>query len=1320
MSSYNHFCNRDYRNEGWTFNGSGVSHCFDAWNNDDDTKYCSSPPYKGRACVQFPVDVSAANIPDGAVIGSITIFIRVKKTSGKSVTVNILSTDNTAKYTSRTIYPTSTITNFEVGTYVTDPQGRSWTKDTLNKLMAQVFSYLGVSDGIRVYKLWAQVNYSVRPTVTVQNPTGTVNSPSPAVSWTYAQADGNPQKSAEYKIFTSTQQETSTFNPDTTASVYNGSVTGDITSFNLPTALTPDAYYIYVRVTSSFDSKSIWVGRAFTVQGAAPGVPGGGFGGIGTGGGGGFESVIADAVTSNAYLTLRDGSNLLSVQQADFETTTDSLGYTTTNCAIVQDTTTFFNLGAGSMRMTASSSGTMSAQSSFIEVAPSTPVTVRAQFKSGLTSRTVNANILFYDEAYSAVTGTITGTGTDLTTTWTEISATGTTPATAVYAVVQLQVITAASGGVHFVDGIGLMYGTNSVWSHGGHMSRNLLTSAASDGDDPVTVEAWAAASLASTYTRVSSTGTGAEGSKQFKMTYVGLSPSIAFVATGSAFTDTSTGTGYTLNKPAGLADADLLVAYVSSDTGGTAIPPTGWVVVDDVQNTGTVPSGLTVLMRDGLAADPSTWTSNFNTSATRKRAIVVAYRGAAPTATQLATENVSKSTSGGLTPATASVTNTDPNAWRLSAFSVRDNVTGGTMIANILPPSVVPPISYVGKSGNWWYGGSLGTYTINRPSNVVSGDLMIAHVASSGGATHATPTGWTLVRRTVKSTGDGTDHSGSIVMTTFKRTAGSSEPASWSSTFTGLGTPIMSQAVAYRNCELASNQFIAETGSSNSGSYALQSGSVTNTDSKAWRVTAFAFTCPTGDQMTSDEVTERSDDTTDVGNHPDVVIGTYDSNGPISTGTYSRQGITDTSNPWTMASWIGILKPLATPPSPGGNETERADATAGASNPWLTLGAYDSNGAAPTGSQSVTAQFTPGSGTAVDSTCAWIGFVTPAAPIVAGEVGATLADYVDISSIDSAATDRAGGKITYQAAFLGSTGGTPFLKLFFYTGNELISTKVAQGQSFGTSTWAKSIATFDIPTGTTRIKCGVTASDRAVNDIVYFDRVSVALGSGTVWRRGTGRPTHPIYNVPLLEYAEDRGDGYGPWAVLPGSERALLQYDQLDGLVTFIDQTLVPLASRKYRARTISYGLAGDIFVSAYGPESDEISLAAQEWWLKDPLDPTRSMQLKIKAEPLDVSTSNTSAVFQPLGEQRPVVLTEGYKGDTVGITAIVDRIEYARLRTLLNSGRTLYLQSNMDNAWWVRPVGDMPAQTQLTSKRGTDPLRFVKLMFTEVASDL
>ena len=177
-----------------------------------------------------------------------------------------------------------------------------------------------------------------------------------------------------------------------------------------------------------------------------------------------------------------------------------------------------------------------------------------------------------------------------------------------------------------------------------------------------------------------------------------------------------------------------------------------------------------------------------------------------------------------------------------------------------------------------------------------------------------------------------------------------------------------------------------------------------------------------------------------------------------------------------------------------------------------------------------------------------------------------------------------------------------------------------------------------------------------------------------------------------------------------------LALYDQLTGLVTYVDQTLRPLASRKYRAKTISYGLEGDVFASNYGAESDEISLTADEWWLKDPTDPDSALQIKVKSEAFGVTTASTAAVFQPLGADRPVVLTEGYKGDTFTITVICDRLEYAAIREMLNRRKTLFLQSNLDNAWWVRPIGDIGSDTQETYRRHTDPLRFVKLTFTEV----
>lgn len=1388
MSTYQHDCNSDYRNEGWGFAGSGVSNCYQAWStHGDDSKYCYNPANKGRACVKFPVDISSGSIPDGAVIESVTIFIRAAKTdsTARSLTVNLMCSSDTSRFTSRTIQLTQTPTTYELGTYNKDALGRAWTKDRVNRIMLQAFSYCGVLNKVRVYEAYCVINFRGKPVVKVTQPTGSVDSASPLVSWTYTQQDGDPQSFAEYKIYTAVQQESATFNPDATPPAYppsvtytikagdtlwdiagsylgdptrwpiiyaaspnlrsgdpnliypgevvtipggggtpastgpadvnsgNGLINGDITSFTLPFGLAQNDYYIFVRATSSHGARSDWTSRAFTVTGASPGVPGGTLGGVGTGGGGGFESVIADPLTSNTFITVRDGSNLMGVQQSDFETTTDALGYTGTNATLTMDTTSSYSGGA-SMKMVAASGATMSAESAFIEIGNQGTLTSRAQFKAVATSRTAHLRILFFDGDFTSVAGTLTGTGTDVTSTWTEVTVAGAIPTGAIYAQVQAEIASAANAEVHNVDHLGLMYGTNSQWSNGGHASRNMLTSSQSNADDPTATEPWTAAA-ATTFSRASTTGTGSDGAKAFKMLYAGLSPTISVVATSTAYTDTSTGTGYTLNKPASVADGDLLVAYVATDTGGAAIPPAGWTLVDTVQNAGSVASSLSVLMRDALAADASTWVGNMTSSRTRCRTVVVAYRGAASTGLQFAQENVAASVSGGLNPVTATASNGDPGAWRLSAFAVRDGVASGAMIANIAPPSVPSPVAYVGKATPWSSTGTINTaYTINRPTGVVSGDLMLATLALSGNATVTAPTGWTTVRTIHQTTSPGDEHSGSTTFWIGKRTAGSSEPASWSGTHTGSAKPKISQVVAYRNCADASTQFIDEGQSTNPG-YSLSTATVTNTDSKAWRVSAFASCTSVQSSMTSNEVSERSDDSTSLSGFPDMNIGIYDSNGPVSTGSHQRLASFNEST-FSGGSWIAIIKPLASAPSPGGNETERQDATAGSSTTYLTLAAYDSNGVSPTGSQSVTGQFTPGSGTSVDSTAAWIGFLTPAAATTAGEAGGVLVDYVDISAVSPDVIGRSGSQVTVTAAFLGSTAGTPHLKLYSYIGNELVSTQVAEGTPYETVIWRKSTATFVVPLGTTRFKLGVAAINLSVSDYALFDRVSLSFGNSTVYRVGTGKAAHPLFSLPIIEYAEDRGSGYQGWAPLPFTQNSGLMYDNLTGLSTFIDQTVVPLSSRKYRAKTKSFGLAGDSFVSGYGPESQEVTLVAKEWWLKDLSSSDSSLQLKVKADPLAVTTNDTSAVFQPLGADRPFVVTEGYKGDSIDLTLIMKRDEYATLRDLFNSGRSLYLQSNLDNAWWVRPVGNLGAATQLTGKRNSDPLRFVKVSFVEV----
>jgi hypothetical protein len=310
--------------------------------------------------------------------------------------------------------------------------------------------------------------------------------------------------------------------------------------------------------------------------------------------------------------------------------------------------------------------------------------------------------------------------------------------------------------------------------------------------------------------------------------------------------------------------------------------------------------------------------------------------------------------------------------------------------------------------------------------------------------------------------------------------------------------------------------------------------------------------------------------------------------------------------------------------------------------------------------------------------------------------------------------------KVAVTVAFVGSTAGTPYLTVNFYRANVLLNSSIEEGSSFGTSLWQKSTAVFDVPEGTTRITVGVSASDRAISDIVYWDRVSVGFGDDTTFRKGTSRTAHPVWSKPQIQYADDDGTGYGDWADLPGLKALPPSYDPTNGLSDYIDHTPIPLTNRKYRARTVSIGLAGDQFVSDYGPDSSEYSFTADNWWLKDIANPADNIQLQVKWDVTSVTTSNTATVFQPIGEDLPSVLTEGYKGDVFSLTLIpVNHNDWVKLRAMLRSGRSLFLQSDIDHAWWVRPLNDLGAGVLPTASRKSNPLRELKVDFVQVAPE-
>ncbi|MEV5813460.1 hypothetical protein [Streptomyces mutabilis] len=260
-----------------------------------------------------------------------------------------------------------------------------------------------------------------------------------------------------------------------------------------------------------------------------------------------------------------------------------------------------------------------------------------------MTGRTVSIRALFFDASFTAVAGTITGTAADSAATWTEVTATGPVPGTAAFAKVEVEVEVAAPAlaEVHNVDHVGLMYGVNAAWSDGGHTSRNILSAFSSTGDDPVG-DNWIAGT-GSTISRVPVTGTGSEGVLTKRLTCTGITPSLAFRATGSAFTSPTSGIDFTLNKPAGVTTGDLMLAFVSSNQIGTITPPVGWTAVNTAAvDDGSTDAALWVLKRTAGGSEPATWTDGFlDTASTRRYAVVVAYSGASDAADQFVAEGV-------------------------------------------------------------------------------------------------------------------------------------------------------------------------------------------------------------------------------------------------------------------------------------------------------------------------------------------------------------------------------------------------------------------------------------------------------------------------------------------------------------------------------------------------------------------------------------------------------------------------------------------------------------------------------------------------------
>lgn len=379
----------------------------------------------------------------------------------------------------------------------TAPNGEAWTQTLIDNLVVKFAdNAIASADRANLYELYVDVITTTQPTVSVSAPTGTVTDTTfPSVVWTYADADGDPQNAYEIKVFDSATYGGASFSADTSTPTVS---TGIVTSTNNGQTLEADladstTYRAYVRVAQLVNGSnyfSEWAYSQFTIDVDAPATP--------------LITAFYDTNAGAVTVTVFGRTNALSPNQASFETNTTGWE-ATTNCAIARSTAQA-SVGSASLEITASSAGDAIASTTTATkfmVTANQEFSAIADFKAGSTTRSCQVGIRYLTTTGTTISTTF-GTAVSATSSaFVTASATVLAPPTATHAQVFVKIVSASSGGVHYVDKVAFHAGDEPVFTRGGFSSFVFDVERSDDGitfaairNSPVTATATQIAEL--------------------------------------------------------------------------------------------------------------------------------------------------------------------------------------------------------------------------------------------------------------------------------------------------------------------------------------------------------------------------------------------------------------------------------------------------------------------------------------------------------------------------------------------------------------------------------------------------------------------------------------------------------------------------------------------------------------------------------------------------------------------------------------------------------------------------------------------------------
>lgn len=143
----------------------------------------------------------------------------------------------------------------------------------------------------------------------------------------------------------------------------------------------------------------------------------------------------------------------------------------------------------------------------------------------------------------------------------------------------------------------------------------------------------------------------------------------VSFVSAATPWSSGSSGTGFTINRPSGMAAGDFMIALLAFTPGynnpqRTVSVPSGWTKQDDVFKNGNDNYGsqICVMTRQATDSEPTSWSGSISSSCPVRVVGCVAYRSVLGILVK-----GTSSKAGGSSYSTATVNNTKSGSWRVT-----------------------------------------------------------------------------------------------------------------------------------------------------------------------------------------------------------------------------------------------------------------------------------------------------------------------------------------------------------------------------------------------------------------------------------------------------------------------------------------------------------------------------------------------------------------------------------------------------------------------------------------------------------------------------